>query len=129
MNISSNHGFVNQLLVYTLVMIGFSGSIGLGTVWMRHQISVTANTNRILDARLAAVERHLAETTTAAESERDTHVLLRRNTEWRLGLVPPSQEQVVHVGEDPVMRLAAKRNRGLFGDAAPRITLPIALGR
>ena len=129
MNISSNHGFVNQLLVYTLVMIGFSGSIGLGTVWMRHQISVTANTNRILDARLAAVERHLAETTTAAESERDTQVLLRRNTEWRLGLVPPSQAQVVHVGEDPVMRLAAKRKRGLFGDAAPRITVPIALGR
>jgi len=119
MNLSSNNGFVNQLLVYTLVMIGFSGSIGLGTVWMRHQISVTANSNKQLDARIAAVERHLAETITAAEGERDTQVLLRRNAEWKLGLVAPNQAQIVRLGEDPVMRLAAKRNAGLFGDSAP----------
>lgn len=129
MKISSSHGFVNQLLVYTLVMIGFSGSIGLGTVWMRHQISVTANSTKILDARMAEVERHLAETITAAETERDPSVLLRRNVEWRLGLVPPDRTQIVHVSEDPVMRLAAKRNRGLFGDSAPTISLPIALQR
>ncbi len=129
MKISSSQGFVNQLLVYTLVMIGFSGSIGLGTVWMRHQISVTANSTKLLEARMAEVERHLAETATAAETERDPSILLRRNREWRLGLVPPDRTQIVHVGEDPVMRLAAKRNRGLFGDAAPTISLPIALQR
>lgn len=123
------HGFVNQLLVYTLVMIGFSGSIGLGTVWMRHQISITANATKQLAARLADVERHIAETTTAAETERDVNVLLRRNAEWKLGLVPPSQGQTIYVSEDPVMRLAAKRNRGLFGDAAPTISLPLALRR
>ena len=33
---TDTHAFVNQLLVYTLVMICFSGSIGLGTVWLRH---------------------------------------------------------------------------------------------
>jgi hypothetical protein len=129
MNFSSNHGFVNQLLVYTLVMIGFSGSIGLGTVWMRHQISVTANSNKQLDARIAMVERHLAETITAAESERDTRVLLRRNAEWNLGLVAPTHGQIVRLGEDPVMRLAAKRNAGLFGDTAPQtaaVYLPLA---
>jgi hypothetical protein len=129
MNFSTSHGFVNQLLVYTLVMIGTSGSIGLGTVWMRHQISVTANANRQLDARLAEVERHLAEVTTAAETERDTTVLMRRNTEWRLGLVPPNPAQIVHVTEDPVMRLAAKRNRGLFGDGPLTVKLPIAYQR
>ncbi len=129
MNFSSNHGFVNQLLVYTLVMIGFSGSIGLGTVWMRHQISVTANSNKQLDARIAMVERHLAETITAAETERDTRVLLRRNAEWNLGLVAPNHGQIVRLGEDPVMRLAAKRNAGLFGDTAPEtaaVYLPLA---
>ncbi|HYP17430.1 MAG TPA: hypothetical protein VEQ65_09490 [Opitutus sp.] len=129
MKISSSHGFVNQLLVYTLVMIGFSGSIGLGTVWMRHQISITANNNRQLEARIAEVERHVTEATTAAETERDTNVLLRRNTEWRLGLVPPNQAQIVHVTEDPVMRLAAKRNRGLFGDGPMTVSLPLAYGR
>lgn len=129
MKISSSPGFVNQLLVYTLVMIGFSGSIGLGTVWMRHQISITANATKVLDARIAEVERHLAETTTAAEMERDPNVLLRRNVEWRLGLVPPSPAQVAHIGEDPVMHLAAKRNLGLFSDRPATIVLPVAARR
>lgn len=122
----SSHGFVNQLLVYSLVMIGFSGSIGLGTVWMRHQISMAANSTKLLTARIADVERHLAEATAAAESERDANVLLRRNAEWKLGLVPPRQAQIVHVSEDPVTHLAAKRNRGLFGDDVVTISLPLA---
>lgn len=126
MKFSTSHGFINQMLVYTLVMICFSGSIGLGTVWMRHQISMTANAAKVVEARLAAVERHLSEATAAAETERDTNVLLRRNTEWNLGLVQPSHAQVVHVTEDPVMRLAAKRNRALFGDQSVTVTFPLA---
>ena len=35
MNKSDTHAFVNQLLVYTLVMICFTGSVGLSTVWFR----------------------------------------------------------------------------------------------
>jgi hypothetical protein len=129
MKISSAQGFVNQLLVYTLVMIGFSGSIGLGTVWMRHQISLTANATKVLDARIAEIERHLAETTAAAEAERDPDALLRRNAEWHLGLVPPGQPQIVHVGGDPVLRLAAKqRATQLIGDRALTVSLPIATG-
>lgn len=125
----TSHGFINQLLVYSLVMICFSGSIGLGTVWMRHQISLTANATKQLDARISAIERHLTEATAAAETERDTNVLLRRNAEWKLGLVPPNQAQIVHVTEDPVMRLAAKRNSTLFGDRSVTISYPLALRR
>jgi hypothetical protein len=116
MNKASNHAFVNQLLVYTLVMICFSGSIGLGTVWLRHQISITANATKVLDARIADVERRINETTTVIETEQDPGVLKRRNVELHLGLVPVSQAQVVQIAGDPVMKLAAKRNRGLFTD-------------
>ena len=128
MKSSSTHGFVNQLMIYTLVMIGFSGSIGLATVWMRHQISLTANATRVLAARIADVDRRLAETTAAAEGERDPNVLLQRNAEWHLGLVPPSPAQVVHIAEDPVRHLAAKRDRGLFSDgaSAAKVSLPLA---
>lgn len=130
MKISAAHGFVNQLLVYTLVMIGFSGSIGLGTVWMRHQISLTANETKVLDARIAEVERHLAETTAAAEAERDFDVLLRRNAAWHLGLVPPSQPQIVRVGGDPVLRLAAKQRATLpISDRALTVSLPVVAQR
>ncbi|MCR6656310.1 MAG: hypothetical protein NVV63_10945 [Opitutus sp.] len=129
MNTSTSHAFVNQMVVYTLVMIFFSGSVGLGTVWMRHQISITANTNKVLDARIAELDRRIAETTTAVESERDPQTLLRRNTEWNLGLVAPRQEQVVHVPDDSALRLAAKRNRTLFGDGIIPVSVPVAVRR
>jgi hypothetical protein len=64
-----NRAFVNQLLVYTLVMISLTGSIGLGTVWLRHQISVTANSTRVLEASVAEVERSMAETTIRVAAE------------------------------------------------------------
>lgn len=128
MHRSSNHAFVNQLLVYTLVMICFTGSIGLGTVWMRHQISLTANAAKVLDARIAEVERHINETTAVIEAEQDTAVLKRRNAEWRLGLVQPAPEQIVRVQGDPALQLAAKRNRTLYTDrpATVGVTLRVA---
>lgn len=126
---SSTQAFVNQVLVYSLATICASGSIGLGTVWMRNQISLTANSNRVLEAKIADVERHLAESTTAIEGEQDPAVLQRRNTEWRLGLTPPAQGQVVHITEDPVRHLVIKRNRSLYGDAAVAVTLPVDLRR
>ena len=125
MNRTSNHAFINQMLVCTLVMICFSGSIGLGTVWMRHQISLTANATKVLNARIAEIERRVNETTAVMETEQDPAVLKRRNVEWHLGLVQPSQEQVVRVQGDPVMRLAAKRNRGIFNDGVAPVTVSL----
>jgi len=116
MNKNSSHAFVNQLLMYPLVMVCCSGSIGLGTVWLRYQISVTANRNKLLETRIAEVERHLAETTTAIETEQGPATLMRRNTEWRLGLVQPSEAKVSHVTEAVDLRLATKHNQELFAD-------------
>ena len=79
MHATSRHAFINQLLVYTLVMICFSGSIGLSTVWLRHQISLTANATKVLAARIAEVERRIDETTTVIETEQDPSILQDRN--------------------------------------------------
>jgi hypothetical protein len=122
---ASNHAYVNQLLVYTLVMICFSGSIGLGTVWMRHQISLAANATKVLDARIAELDRRLNETKAVLEAEQDPAVLKQRNAEWHLGLMQPNPEQIVHLPGDSVMRLAAKRNRGLFNDGVTPITVSL----
>jgi hypothetical protein len=116
MNKQATHAFVNQLLVYTLVMICFTGSVGLGTVWLRYQMSVTANRNKLLETRIAEVERHLAETTTEIETEQGPAMLQRHNTEWHLGLVQTKEARVSHVNEEVGIRLAAKRNQGLFSD-------------
>jgi hypothetical protein len=118
MNKKNNHAFVNQLLVYTLVMICFSGSIGLGTVWLRHQISVTANSTRGFAQRIVESERQLAELNTRITAEQSIDVLARRNVEWRLGLVLPKEPQVVRVSESPERRLAARNNAEVFAPEA-----------
>jgi hypothetical protein len=110
---SDTHAFVNQILVCVLVTISFGGSIGLGTVWMRHQISVTAKSNRDLNARLIALGRAFEERKAEVEGEQSIEVLTRRNAELALGLVEVTPPQVAHVDEDPVRRLAARVNREL----------------
>jgi hypothetical protein len=115
MNKTDSHAFVNQLLVYTLVMICFTGSIGLGTVWLRNQLAQTANNIKFLDARTAEVERHLSETTTLIASEQSPDELIRRNAQWHLGLAAPDfRTQIIRINENPEERLAAKRNRDIF---------------
>ena len=125
---NNSQAFINQLLVCLLVTFCFSGSIGLGTVWMRHQISLTANSNKALEVRIAEVDRHLAETATFIETEQSNDVLRRRNAEFRLGMVQPQESQVVRITEDPDRHLAAKANRGLFDDRAlPAAPLKLTL--
>lgn len=111
MNRTRNDAFVNQLLVYTLVMICFSGSVGLGTVWLRHQISLTANRSKMIEARIAEVERHWAEKKAAVETAQGPDMLKQRNAEWHLGLVPPKEPQVTRVSQDATQVLEAKNNR------------------
>jgi hypothetical protein len=119
--------FANHFVVYLLVAIFGSASIGLGTVWMRHQISVVANANKVLESTLAGLERRIEETDAAIASEQDPDVLNRKNTEWNLGLVAPGETQVRRVAEDPVMRLAALHNRALFGEGSAAVSLHVAL--
>lgn len=123
-----NHAFVNQLLVCLLVTFGFGGSIGLATVWMRHQITVTAQTNRALQANLADVKRRIDATVTVVESEQSYEALTRRNADWHLGLAPATDAQVVRVTVDPVMRLARRRDSNLFNDGFVPITFRVAQG-
>lgn len=118
MNKKDTHAFVNQLLVYTLVMICLSGSIGLGTVWLRHQISVTANNTKLLEQRIVETERHLAEVNTQITAEQSIDVLARRNNEWKLGLVLPKEPQVVRVSDSPEQLLASRNNAEVFAPEA-----------
>lgn len=124
---TGSRAFVNQFMVYALVAICGSATIGLGTVWMRHQISVAANENKVLEASIADVERRIEETNASIAAEQDPTVLSQKNSQWRLGLVPPGETQVRRVTEDPVARLAAIQNSRLFGEGQATINLRVAL--
>ena len=114
MNKSDSHAFINQMLVYTLVMICFSGSVGLGTVWLRHQISVSANQTRQFDLQIAQIERRLAEVTARIATEQSVSELQHKNQTFAIGLVSPQESQIVRVTESPEERLAARRNVEIF---------------
>jgi len=101
-------------MVYLLVLTGFNGSVWLGTVWLRHQISETAHFTKQTESRLVAVERRLAETTARLAGEMSPETLQAKNHELQLGLVRPAELHIVRVEGSPEQRLAAKRNFEIF---------------
>ncbi|EIQ00085.1 hypothetical protein OpiT1DRAFT_04622 [Opitutaceae bacterium TAV1] len=114
MHLSGKNAFINQLLVGMLVVFVLGGSAGLGAVWLRHQISLTARATLELEQKLARVERRLAETNTFVAAEQSPDTLERRNRDMRLGLALPRRENVHHVTEPVEERLATRRNGELF---------------
>lgn len=112
------HAIYSQMLGLTLALLVFSGSLGLGAVWMRQQISGAANRSRTLEGQLADVERRLDEVNAGVAAAVNPSALLQRNTTMRLGLASPKEVQVVRVNEVPELRLAAKRNREVFNVSA-----------
>lgn len=109
---------VNRLIALSLLLLVFSGTLGLGAVWVRQEISQTANRSRALVAKIADVERRLDEVNAQVASAVNPDVLLKQNQAMRLGLGTPKEAQVVRVDGSPELRLAAKRNREIFNVAS-----------
>lgn len=109
MHKSAANAFINQVLVYTLVMLVFTGSIGFGTVWLRHEISLAADRNKKLEARMVEVQRQLEQLTAEVAAGQNPDTLIRLNSQMRLGLVPPQPDQSAYVAGDPEQWLAKKR--------------------
>ena len=112
------HSFVNQLIALTLLLLVFSGTLGLGAVWVRQEISGTANRSRALEVKLANVERRLDEVSAEVAAALNPDALLRQNDLMRLGLASPREEQVRRVNESAELRLASKVNREVFSLSA-----------
>lgn len=105
------------------------GSVGLGTVWLRYQISATANRVRASEQKIAEVERRIAEAVTEIEAEQSPDVLRRRNQELSLGLADARETMVVRDRRDEACsRLAAKRNREIFNDGPVFVSFNLGEG-
>ena len=89
MNPRLPRAFATQLLVAALVVLGAGGGLGFAIVDLRHKISVSANTARVLEQRVVETERRIAEVGGAIAAEQSPDVLARRNQALSLGLVPP----------------------------------------
>jgi hypothetical protein len=126
---SSNRAFVNSLLVYSLVAIGCTGTVGLGIVWSRNEISALARANKALATQIAILDRQSQETMAEIAARQDPVALLRTNAEWHLGLVSPDPDHLQYLPQDPQMYLASQAHRGLFNDHAAAVTFRVAATR
>ena len=108
------NAFVNRLIALTLFLLVFSGSLGLGAVWVRQEISQPANRSRALEVRIADAERHLDEVNAEVAAAVNPGALLQQNQAMHLGLVLPREIQVVRVRESAELQLALKHNREIF---------------
>lgn len=120
------HSLVNRLIALTVLLLVFAGSLGLGAVWFRQEISQTANRSRALEGRLADIERRLDAVNEQVAEAVTPRVLCAQNEAMRLGLAVPREIQVVRVGGSPELRLAAKRNQEAFR-ATVRNDLPFRI--
>ena len=126
---TGSRAFVNQLMVCLIVTFSLGGTIGLGTVLLRHQISLAVKRNHQLAADLALVERRIFEISTLIESGQVPATLRKLNTDLALGLAQLSETQLVRVGIDPGLRLATRQSRELFNDVAVPTTFRVSLAR
>lgn len=108
---------VNRLIALSLLLLLFSGSLGLGAVWVRQEISQTANRSRTLVVQLADVERRLDEVNAKIAAEVNPGSLLKQNEAMRLGLATPREANVVRVEGSAELMLISRLNRDRFNRA------------
>jgi len=108
------NSLVNRVIAMTLALLVLSGTLGLGAVWMRQEISQTANRSRAFEGRITDVERRLDEVNAQVAAALNPDSLLRQNQFMNLALSTPREVQVVRVPESAELRLATKRNREVF---------------
>lgn len=119
----------NRLLIATVMLLMFAGSIGLATVWLRHQVSEVAAANQSAQVRIAELDRRIAEVNAQVAAGLSPDVLLRQNTRLRLGLAAPRDNQIIRVDEEVEIRLAAKRNAELYTTSVVPASFPISTPR
>ena len=108
------HTALNRILLFSFLLLVYAGAIGFGTVWLRHQIGVSANENKVIQHRIVEIERSLSEVDAELAVSLSPEFLIFRNQELNLRLARPSESQIVRIGDDVDILLATKRNQGLL---------------
>ena len=116
----------NRLIIATVMLLLFAGSIGLATVWLRHQVSEVATSNQGAQTRIVELERRIAEANAQVAAGLSPDVLLRQNTRLRLGLTAPRDNQIIRVDEEVEIRLASKRNAELYTTSVIPASFPVS---
>ena len=105
---------LNRILLWSFFLLVYAGAIGFGTVWLRHQISLSANENKAIERRILEIERVLSQVNAELAVALSPDYLIARNRELDLRLARPTESQIIRIQDEVEMRLAVKRNEELF---------------
>jgi hypothetical protein len=124
---NNSSAFVNSFMLCVLVTFAVGGTAAIGMVWVRHQISTTANANQVLAAELARLERLIDEKKSLIETEQAPDKLRALNARMSLDLVPMNQVHNEHVTENTTDRLAQRAGRDAADTDRAPLPAPVAL--
>ncbi|MEZ5276420.1 MAG: hypothetical protein R3F07_08580 [Opitutaceae bacterium] len=105
---------LNRVLLCSFLLLVYAGGIGFGTVWLRHQIAVSANENKVIERRIVEIERVLSQVNSELAVALSPDYLIARNRELNLRLARPVETQIVRIRDDVELRLVIKSNEELF---------------
>ena len=105
---------LNRIIVYSLLILALVGGFGVVTVWMRHQISQSANSLQALEQQITEERRELAQLEVELTIAMSTDKLIYLNRSLELGLREPAYTQIVHVTDNVETRLYEKNANSVF---------------
>jgi cell division protein FtsL len=105
---------LNRIIVYSLLILALVGGFGVVTVWMRHQISQSANSLQALEQQIREERRELAQLEVELTIAMSTDKLIYLNRSLELGLREPAYTQIVHVTDNVETRLYEKNANSVF---------------
>lgn len=102
-----------RLFLLTFLFLFLSGVFGVGTVWLRHEIASAGSSTRLLELRLAELERHEARVSAEIAQSFHPSFLEMQNERFALGLRPAREAQVIRVSSEAQERFAHMRSENL----------------
>ncbi len=105
---------LNQIIIFSLLMLTMVGGSVVVTVWMRHQTSRSANSLQVIEQNIAMERRALAQLDVELTVAMSTDKLIDLNRSLGLGLREPVYTQIVHVTENVETRLYEKSSNSVL---------------
>ncbi|TVR51337.1 MAG: hypothetical protein EA425_07195 [Puniceicoccaceae bacterium] len=103
------HRLLNRILGLSLLVLLLAGASGLGIVWLRQQIGVSAAETQQARASIEALAWKLRSVEAEIAACTKYEFLMAQNRAFQLGLVPPKEDQIVRVMPGLAERFADKR--------------------
>ncbi|MES2697878.1 MAG: hypothetical protein V4773_30735 [Verrucomicrobiota bacterium] len=122
----NSQAFADPFVALLILSVSLMGSVGIGMVWMRHQISTTANRSQALVVQRTEIERLITEKSAEVASAQRPDLLRNLNEQHRLALVPMSDVPVFTESSETAVRGLVQRASFELMEPVPAVTIRIA---